>query len=99
VHKLNVSTGLYEKLQDLTDVGTGARNAILSTDMSTIVTASGNTPYYTVHKLLYPKQQVAFNTLPAIGDVVTASFKTDYAPKTTDFEHVVKFIIQFGEGV
>jgi hypothetical protein len=87
------------KLQDLTGVGNSAYNVTLSNDMSTIVTASNSTPYCTVHKLLYPKQQVAFNTLPAIGDVVTASFKTDYAPKTTDFEHVVKFIIQFGEGV
>ena len=47
---LNMSIVEY-KLQDLTGVGERGRGVTISSDGTIIVTASGNSPYFTVHKL------------------------------------------------
>src|SRR5690606_33973831 len=68
IHRLNEGTGLYEKIQELTDAGSNGNGVTMSQD--TIVTASDNAPYFTIHRLnegtgLYEKVQ----NLTGVGSV------------------------------
>lgn len=47
-----------------------------------------------------PKRNcIIFNTPPAIGEVITASYDVDYIPKDENHILDVEFTLQFGEGV
>ncbi len=53
-------------LQDLTDVGSSGSGIAISSDGTTIVTASNNSPYFTVHKL---NEDGTYNKLQNLTDV------------------------------
>jgi hypothetical protein len=80
-------------------VGSTGNGVSISSDGSVIVTASYNSPYFTVHNSEKTLKTIVFDTPPPEGVSITADYTVPYIPKSKDYVLDVTAEIQFAEGV